>query len=237
MCAVSQTDSVSFRRSGFPLYDQPGFREVAGDAWRPGGAELTRHALDLCGFAPAAKVADIGCGTGLTVRLLEERGVHGLGMDRVFSERPDISRFVCADVDGLPFRKNCLDGMICECVLSLLAEPERAVQGFCEVVRPGGLLLLTDMYLLDKTSDATEQENGLSEIGVSCLHGAVSRERQEQRLREHFGTLLFFEDHTRSLKELAARLAWYGETAASPCTCHRFGYGLWVVQKESSCTR
>lgn len=235
MIADSHMNSVSLRKSGFPLYDQPEFRAVAGDAWRPGGAELTRHALDLCGFAPAAKVLDIGCGTGLTVRLLEEQGVHGLGIDRVCSERPDIARFVCADAACLPFRKGSLDGMLCECVLSLLTEPESAVQGFCEAVRPGGLLLLTDIYLLD--AKKTKQEHGIPETGTSCLHGAVSRERQEERLREHFGTIILFEDHTRALKELAARLAWYGEAAASPCTCRCFGYGLWVVRKESSCTR
>ena len=50
------------------LWEQDDFQRAAGETWRPGGLALTRRALELgarcCGFAPGARLLDMGCGAG-----------------------------------------------------------------------------------------------------------------------------------------------------------------------------
>jgi len=62
--------------------------------------------------------------------------------------------------------------------------------------------------------------------------------------------LLHFEDNSRALVELAARMIWYGDDATRPaadygsqgCACggaapgkawRAYGYGLWIARKET----
>ena len=57
--------------------------------------------------------------------------------------------------------------------------------------------------------------------------------------------LLYFEDNSRALVELAARMIWYGDDATRPvqgCECggaapgkawRAYGYGLWIARKET----
>ena len=60
----------------------PDIGRVAGPCIRPGGTALTGRALDACGLAPGAHVADIGCGAGGTLEHLERAGAfRTVGVD------------------------------------------------------------------------------------------------------------------------------------------------------------
>ena len=68
------------------LWERPDFRRAAGDAWRPGGVELTGRALDACAslglLAQGGTVLDLGSGAGATLRLLAQRGYRAVGLDK-----------------------------------------------------------------------------------------------------------------------------------------------------------
>lgn len=220
-----------------PLYAQPGFRQVAGDAWRPGGLSVTRRGLALCAFPTGARLLDIGCGAGATLRLLRALGYRAVGCDR----QPDTAAaglpLLCCTALALPLRNGALDGLLCECVLSLLPDGKAALREMARVLRPGGRLLLSDLF---QTEDAPSPLPGPG--SPSCLRGARPLPDLLRLFRQAGLRLLHSEDHSDRLHALAARLLWNGGTrtdlaalAGTPCSCapRRYGYGLWILEKDS----
>ena len=190
-------------------YESQQLRAVTGRAIRPGGVELTARAVDFCSFPEGARLLDAGCGEGATVGFLRESyrlNVSGVDISsRLLKDGKsrDVSLpLALAKAECLPYGNRFLDGILCECVLSLLPEPQQALREFHRVLVPNGKLILSDMYLRgDETGD------GLGEEALDgCLKGAVSHPTTKTMLEKTGFSILLFEDHTRLLNELAARL-------------------------------
>ncbi len=238
-----------------PLWEQEDFQRVAGEIWRPGGPELTRRALELaarrCGLAPGARLLDLGCGPGASLELLAGLGYLPLGLDRrthaawakraAGAERSPAVIFLQGDAACPPLADNSVDGVLSECVLSLLPDPLDALRGCRRTLRPGGALLLSDLF---RHGDMLEEGGAsLAPPESGCLAGARSRAVWEGLLVRAGFVPRCFEDHSRALVEMAARLLWYGADAAPEwlrggCACGgrrgAVGYGLWIAQKEGS---
>lgn len=219
-------------------------REVTGLAIRPGGTLLTDRAVTFCRFAAGARLLDVGCGAGATVEHLRSRyGFAAAGVD--------ISRKLIAEgllrnpalplaegaAEALPLDAEALDGVLCECVLSLLAEPRRALEEFHRVLRPDGYLILSDMY--DRNPAGGAQLHGVSSEG--SLRGEVTRDMLESLLAGSGFATCFREDHTPLLKELAARLmlahgsleGLWCPAGGAGCAGARPGYYLLVARKNN----
>ena len=127
--AQEEADAVKGRNDN--LYQQPLFREAAGAALRPGGRELTVHALALCGFEQESSgegkcALDVGCGAGATLALLQERGfcVTGVDPDAAMLEESrsatrGLVQLLRGHAEALPLPDASQDLVLCECVLSL----------------------------------------------------------------------------------------------------------------------
>ncbi len=197
------------------LYEQEALRQVLGPALRPGGLALTRRALTACNLPAGARVLDVGCGQGATVAFLRTRaGLRALGVDvsRILmaagrGEGPP--PWAAARAQALPFAVGRFAALFCECVLSLLEGPERALAEFHRVLAPGGRLVLSDLY---HGAGAPATPAGLPL--ASCLQGALARPALEAVLVRAGFALELFEDHTRLLQELAARLVLAGGSLA-----------------------
>ncbi|MDO5484592.1 MAG: methyltransferase domain-containing protein, partial [Desulfovibrionaceae bacterium] len=200
--------------AGRPLYQHPLFQRIAGETWRPGGTALTRHGLALCGFSPGQRILDIGCGVGASMAVLANSGLCAVGLDREYRLTGPFS-FVRADAGAPPFARCSFDGLLCECVLSLLPEPEIALRRFAAILRPGGRLLLTDLYLRD-VPVASPVQPSPSVPNASCLSGTRSCGDMDSLLQRAGLRIRYFEDHSAALKELAARLLWYGGDTLNP---------------------
>ncbi|WP_298267463.1 DVU_1556 family methyltransferase [Geobacter sp.] len=205
-------------------YESVVLRAVTGPTIRPGGLTLTDRAVGFCSFPPGARLLDVGCGAGATVEHLRSR--YGFAAGGV-----DISRRLIAEAlvrnpalplaegraEALPVEGESLDGIFCECVLSIVEEPHGALAEFRRALRSGGFLVLSDMY--DREASARgELEKRLSESGFSIL------------LRE---------DHTPLLRELAARLVLtHGSLEGVWCNAGgcvagaRSGYYLLIARKD-----
>lgn len=203
-----------------------GYCQQTAACLRPGGLELTRHGLALCGFPPHARIADIGCGAGVSVLLLREQGYCAVGLD-VCMQGGNFPK-VQARADALPLARGSLHGILCECVLSLLQAPERILKEFWESCRVGARLLLTDVYV--QTS------------GRMSSASLFSRQELEAALHGAGWHVAYFEDCSRTLKEFAARLLWHAEdgpdtwpqnVCSTKIPWRACGYGLWIAQKEA----
>jgi arsenite methyltransferase len=184
-------------------------RALMGDELRPGGLALTDRALALCRFPKEARIVDVGCGWGGTVRYLcGNYGYHAIGID-LSAERllwePRLPA-LCATALALPIRSGIVDGLFCECVLSLLSSPERALSEFQRILRPRGHLVLSDLYLRDPTGGPSANAGS----SPSCLAGAVGMEHRINQLRGSGMEVLVWEDHSRLLAQLAAKIVWGG---------------------------
>ena len=202
-------------------YQSSAVRTVTGPTIRPGGLFLTDRALAFCDFPPGAQLLDVGCGIGATVEHLREcHRLDAVGIDPSCSmleegraRNPELPLGL-GSAERIPAADGSKDGILCECVLSLLPDPALVLAEFRRVLRPDGFLILSDMY--DRQAEG--------------------RGRFQLRLTDAGFTLLLFEDHTPLLKELAARLVLaHGSLDGLGCRgCGgRPGYYLLVAQKDS----
>jgi len=100
------------------------------------------------------------------------------------------------------FADCCCDVILCECVLSLVTEPQRALREFLRVLRADGVLILSDIY--DRQPDCGGSREPVMYCGCSSM--LQTRTFIEKLLGDSGFELLVWEDHTRYLKELAAQL-------------------------------
>lgn len=217
----------------FPFYGDALFQAIAGDAWRPGGLDLTRLGLNLCDFAPHSRLLDIGCGTGATLALLLQKGYKAVGLDLKNHCKKGLP-LVLGNAVNPPFAKDSFDGLLCECVLSLLPDKDLALGNFASILKPGGKILLTDIYRLPGNHNSC----GDASTAASCAAGAIKGEEMELALKRAGFQILQFTDHSDALKQLAAKLIWYGgELPRCACDKNQFsgfqrslGYGLWLAR-------
>lgn len=198
-------------------YDIPDrLQAVTGRVLRPGGLALTDRAVSYCRFSKGDRIVDVGCGFGITLSHMNTaHGFQACGIDRSIRMLSEIRNLpvMQAAADGLPFADSVFAGVFCECVLSLLPEPETALRELARVLRPAGYLVISDIYLRNPGSETPPEFSPLIfSMGhpppPSCLSGAVGKNRWCNRVKDCGLDLLLWEDHSGFLKEMAARIVW-----------------------------
>jgi arsenite methyltransferase len=194
---------------GSSVYEDPALREALGDILRPGGLALTDEALAAGKLPPAARVLDVGCGSGLTLaHLRSHHGLAAVGIDTSAlllasgHSREPVLPLALARGERLPIGDGVLDAVLAECSLSLLADVDAALAEFRRVLKSGGRLILADLYARAPDGPPRPRE----QQPVSCLRGALSQAEITQKLAEHGFDLATWQDRTDALKVLAARL-------------------------------
>ena len=198
------------------------------ESLHPGGEGTSRRLLELCAFVPGGRVLDAGCGRGGMLALLGRGGWRGVGVDRSPERLRCAARrgpVVEGALEALPFDDGSFDGVVCECVLSQSADPREILGEFFRVLRPGGVLGVGDLFIPENAPSGGGP-------GAGCVGGARRGEEVERSLAGAGFELRHREDHSRAVRELAARLVWAGvlscEAWAAP---FRRGYALWVSEK------
>lgn len=148
--AERRTDSVSF------------FGRVAGewDALRSDMFGGSFTALGLLGLLPANwVVADVGCGTGNGAELLAPHVREVIAIDQsgpmLDAARKRLKafsnvRFADGPIEALPLPDRSVDAAVCLLVLHHVREVDDALRELFRVVRPGGRLLIVDMFEHDR---------------------------------------------------------------------------------------
>jgi ubiquinone/menaquinone biosynthesis C-methylase UbiE len=104
--------------------------------------------------ADSLEALDIGCGTGFLSLELASRGHRVTGIDfapsmitqarKKAAERQATIRFEEADAEQLPFAAASFDIAVSRHLLWTLPHPERAMDEWIRVLRPGGRLIVVD---------------------------------------------------------------------------------------------
>ena len=102
----------------------------------PGGTENTLRLIEMAGISPPGKILDMGSGEGETVELLKSLGFQALGIDKKNG----------GDFLNLPFEEGSFDAVISECAFYVSGNQKRAVEEALRVLKPGGVLMLADLF-------------------------------------------------------------------------------------------
>ncbi len=223
-------------RPGRLLYRNPLFRSVAGETLRPGGIALTDRLMAHAALKPGASVLDLGCGLGVSAKRLHTHWrmrvtALDLCLEDLLAAQHGVENplFVCADMHQPPLRPRIFHAVLCECVLSLSFDPARLLKTAAFLLKPGGQLLCSDLYL---RTNRTSCEPRFAEH-ASCLDQAATRPDLVQLIRDSGFTVTVFEDHSRLLAELAAKMVFAG-LKPGLCAPPRPGYCLIVAKRTKT---
>lgn len=129
--------------------------------FRPGEFRITKKAIEIWKLPKGAKVLDVGCGLGETMEYLEsEYGYECTGIDlsmarvkEAKTRNPNLN-IKYGDGEFLDdFSSFSFDGIVMECTLSLINLPDEALHEIYCVLKKGGKLFLSDLYIKDPDVD------------------------------------------------------------------------------------
>lgn len=201
-------------------------------AVRPCRFDIVDAAFAARPLPPGARLADIGCGGGETVRYIRERyGFDIVGVDKRIARKKTDRLLLVGDAEKLPFCDGELDGIFFQCSLSVIRDPERALGEAWRVLKDGGMLAVDDIIARRAEADLRE---------TSRVLGKIERgETIARRLAGNGFALSRFVDFSRAVLEEWSRALMSGEGAGCladeadrralrACGC---GYALFIADK------
>jgi ubiquinone/menaquinone biosynthesis C-methylase UbiE len=137
---------------------------------------LVTTCMQLARLKPGARVADLGCGSGVFTDLLGRQGYHATGLDLspklIALARAKYSgvEFLEGDVEQLPFPDESLDGVLLSGLVHHLPDPARCAGEVYRVLKHGGSFAAFDpnrmnpfMYLYRDRSSPFYSSVGVTE--------------------------------------------------------------------------
>ena len=113
-------------------------------------ARLIAAFARLTGLPPGARVADLGCGSGVFTELLRQAGYNSVGLDispklialgRAKYPGLELSE---GDAENLPFESASLDGVLLSGLVHHFPDPRRLAGEVYRVLKPGGHFVAFD---------------------------------------------------------------------------------------------
>lgn len=196
------------------FYEQDWVHAVLGDSFHPGGAELSARMIRGLHLPANSRVLDVACGIGTTARLMaRDFGLDVVGLDasaanvakaeNTFRADPGTTaKFVTGDATALPFLDGTFDAVVCECAVSTFADQARVVAEFARVLKPGGVVGITDMVI---EGELPEDITGVI-APWTCLAAARSVVGNQSLFLSAGLRVVEYADESSSLRKLVADL-------------------------------
>jgi ubiquinone/menaquinone biosynthesis C-methylase UbiE len=99
----------------------------------------------------AERILDLGCGTGMFLEELAERGGLVVGVDSsarmlgIARKRAGEVSLVCADADHLPFKDGSFDVVVSITLLQNMPKPEETMKEMGRVLKSKGVAIVTSL--------------------------------------------------------------------------------------------
>ena len=113
-------------------------------------ARLISAFVRLSGLPRGARVADLGCGSGVFTDLLRRAGYSSIGLDISpklvalgRSKHPGLE-LIEGDAENLPFGNASFDGVLLSGLVHHFPDPRRLAAEVCRVLKPGGRFVAFD---------------------------------------------------------------------------------------------
>lgn len=160
---------------------------------------LISTCLQLGGLRPPAKIADLGCGSGIFTSILAEKSFDVTGVDispgmietakKTYPKEKHRTSFAVGDVEALDFADATFDGVLLSGLLHHLPDPTACVREVHRILKPGGVFMAFDpnrmnpfMYLYRDRSSPFYSSKGVTEN---------ERPVRAKQLAQTFGALGF----------------------------------------------
>lgn len=159
-----------------------------------------------------ATILDVGCGYGRTLNELSQSGfknVVGLDYSAAMLERANVevpgANLVRNDGHSLPFKANSFDAILCFAVFTCIPhsnEQRSLVAEVQRVLRPGGLIYISDLLVNTDERNRNRYESNLQAFGCygvfALPEGVVVRHHTKEWIEDLTGSfqLLEFEPFT-----------------------------------------
>ena len=189
-------------------YENDNFMNQPESLLRPGGLSLTKYFAEACNFLKGAKVIDLGCGYGMTVKFLRNRyGIEAIGIDLstvLLGQGKKLTNdlhLIQAAGEALPVADYTIDSVFAECSLSEMHYADSVITEINRILTPGGKLCISDIYIRNP-----EHATALRNIqNRGCISGALTYAELLQKLTHNGYNVLIWEDQSILLKEFIAR--------------------------------
>ncbi|ABV38654.1 Methylase involved in ubiquinone/menaquinone biosynthesis-like protein [Shewanella sediminis HAW-EB3] len=187
------------------LYQHPLTHHLLGDSFHPGGLETTRSLAAQCLVNRTSKVLDIATGRATSAAfLVKQYGAQVLGLDLGMDNLQTAKQthhsltklnLITGDAMQLPFQNNSLDVVFCECALCTFDNRDAAMQEIYRVLKPGGFIAISDIFLNQALPIALETTLNR----WLCVAGALSRETSIQKAEQAGFNQIHFEDRSAGI--------------------------------------
>ena len=236
--------------------------------YRPGGLSLTQHALELSALKPGQKLLDVGCGDGESAVFASKH--FGLKVTAIDKDPAAVARAkeqgaiaLRMDASSLSYPSRCFDAVMMECVFTALDRQEEALhEAYC-ILRPGGILIISDLYcrqpdmdrwrkdyreamaLFRRPRNEGDCESSEHLPSPYCQDGALVLDGLYYLLDELEMEIMVCEDRTEDLKTFLAQAimecgsveTWFDKHGGwKPCTNagKNTGYFLLLARKKNA---
>lgn len=148
------------------------------------------------GGKPPLNVLDIGCGTGVILREVLDRGHYATGMDisgNMLNKAQELTRdypqervfFMQNDIEKMPFTKNSFDVVLCVGVLEYLEQDEKGICQISRALKNNGIVILTlpNMFRINNILDPYYYFNrGLKYLFYKMVKSRIKHVKPEEFL-------------------------------------------------------
>lgn len=228
---------------------------------RPGKFEITDKAMELWNLNEGARVLDVGCGDGTSTEYVKDKygfDITGIDMSlKAINEGKERNKDLdlrLADGEFLDeFSSYTFDGIMMECSLSLINLPDEALhEAYC-VMKKGGRLFISDLYVKQpdpkqvqavaieaaRQAKLPHQEGDCEEHKQRFVNfrfeGAFYKEQLIRYMEDEVGfKVTAFEDYSKELDEYVGEMILSGEmdTCVTACKDKKgIGYFMLVAEK------
>lgn len=148
----------------------------------PGGMRTILAVARSCFLSPGRSVLEIGTATGFTaIKLAQLTGAHITAIDLNINSLTEAAHranqigldhlieFKREDAADMSFADGSFDVVFCGNVTSLVHDPAHALQEYCRVLKPGGILAAVPMYYTSTPPDELlERVKAALKVNIEC---------------------------------------------------------------------